>query len=90
MVRLTMIILSLWTPIVQASSEEKAIRKAAEAAYIQTGLKKDIEDFQEKLLENYVYEYIDKEIIDVAAWGYRLGEAYHNKKIWLEYEWKFQ
>jgi hypothetical protein len=74
---------------ISLANEREAVSKAFMALYIQTGSKSKIDSYQKRMLRQHLYPIIDKDIIDNAAFGLKLGEAIYKQEIWIKHEWKF-
>ncbi len=68
-----------------ANQNEKAIKKAAEALYKQTGVERRVKEEVRKLK----HEYVSGEIEVIGGWAFWARDALIKKKVYYTYKWEF-
>lgn len=82
--QLILLLLALTTQA-RANSEQDAMNKAAEAAYIQSGIKDNVERFS----KDFERRYIPVFIIDNGGIVMFIAETFYRDEVRLKYTWRF-
>ncbi len=83
--KLLLILTLLLTTQAKANSEQDAMNKAAEAAYIQSGVRDNIERFSKE----FERRYIPVIIVDNGGIIMFVAETFYRDEIRLKYTWRF-
>ncbi len=86
MVKMIVILLMLVTLQAQAENNyNEATRKALEAAYIQTGVKDNVDQYARGLERRYVPVFVKQH----GGWVMFLIQTFRDDKVWVVYKWEF-
>ncbi len=83
--KLALILMCLLTLQAKANSEQDAINKAAEAAYIQSGVKDNIDAYT----RDFERRYIPVFIVNNGGILVFIAESVYHDEIRLKYSWSF-